>query len=197
VAFLPLLFLMLLLFGVWMYFQRFDSLVKKLGGSRHFPVGKYMVGLEDCDNPTLDVECVITANDLVFVKRSGKVLGRVPRRAIFEVLVDDKSQITQRLTATRLITMGAFAFAAPKAKKIKEWCVAIAWNDTKGMRRATLFEFTGPKCEGYANRAANAILSSVDRPQQQDDAKQCPYCAETIKAAATICRFCNRTLVTS
>lgn len=25
----------------------------------------------------------------------------------------------------------------------------------------------------------------------QDDNKQCIYCAETIKAAAVICRFCN------
>jgi len=26
----------------------------------------------------------------------------------------------------------------------------------------------------------------------QDDNKQCPFCAETIKKAAVICRFCNR-----
>ncbi len=27
-----------------------------------------------------------------------------------------------------------------------------------------------------------------------DDTKQCPFCAETIKAAATVCRFCGREL---
>ena len=28
-----------------------------------------------------------------------------------------------------------------------------------------------------------------------DDTKQCPFCAETIKAAAIVCRFCNRDVV--
>jgi len=29
-----------------------------------------------------------------------------------------------------------------------------------------------------------------------DDTKQCPYCAETIKVGAVVCRFCNRSVAT-
>jgi hypothetical protein len=31
-------------------------------------------------------------------------------------------------------------------------------------------------------------------PAYESDEKQCPFCAETIKAAAVLCRFCNRDL---
>jgi uncharacterized membrane protein YdbT with pleckstrin-like domain len=33
-----------------------------------------------------------------------------------------------------------------------------------------------------------------DAGQAPDDTKECPYCAETIKARAKVCRFCGRTL---
>jgi hypothetical protein len=82
-------------------------------------VGKYVLGLEGCNKPTEKVECVVTPGDLVFAKLNGTELGRVPRNRISEVVVDDKSQITQRLTATRMVLLGMFALAAPKGKKIR------------------------------------------------------------------------------
>ena len=117
-----------------------------------------------------------------------------------EVSLDDKSQITQRLTATRMLAFGVFALAAPKRKKIKEWCVAVRWTDNKGLKRATVFEFTGSNPEGDANKAANLLMKYVQQPAEQQapkaDSKSCPFCAETIKAAAVVCRFCSHELPT-
>lgn len=42
---------------------------------------------------------------------------------------------------------------------------------------------------GFVSRA-NAPVSSVTAPS--NSIRACPYCAETIKAEAVVCRFCNR-----
>ena len=48
-------------------------------------------------------------------------------------------------------------------------------------------------------RARRYVMSRQAAPptgdaQAPDDTKECPYCAETIKARAKVCRFCGRTL---
>jgi Zn-dependent protease with chaperone function len=46
------------------------------------------------------------------------------------------------------------------------------------------------KAEAAADKRA-AMIAQAARPAVETDTKPCPRCAETIKTAATACRFCG------
>lgn len=53
--------------------------------------------------------------------------------------------------------------------------------------------FKKQEIENQAKTMAQAMSSSVGQNVQQqiEDGKECPKCAETVKMAAKVCRFCN------
>jgi hypothetical protein len=196
-----IIFLALLLLLGWVYYARSEALLKRFNAKKHFTAGRYVTGL-DANRAIDNIECVVTEENFIFANLSGKEFGRIPTNQVEEIFVDDKSQITQRLTVTRIVAFGVFALAAPKREKIKEWCLAVRWADSKGYSRAAVFEFTGSNPEGEANKVANMMMQYVSPKKQDlrltaltaDETRICPFCAETVKVAAVICRFCNREL---
>jgi uncharacterized membrane protein YdbT with pleckstrin-like domain len=59
-------------------------------------------------------------------------------------------------------------------------------------------DYRARQTQDDAQRIARVLgtsqLQSPDSPRTPSDARVCPFCAETIKAKAVICRFCNREL---
>lgn len=174
----------------------------ELGAEETFSVGKYIVGLPGRTVPADAVLCGVTGDHLIFLVNSGDEIGRIPRSRIDEVLFEDKTHIAQRLTVTRIATLGIFALAVPKKTEHKRYCVAIDWVDDRGIRQNTVFEFAGLAAQQLAAEAADGLRRAI-APRlapplppslvPSGDAK-CPFCAEIIKREAKICRFCRSEL---
>lgn len=63
-------------------------------------------------------------------------------------------------------------------------------TDPEGLRE-TILEVQQRYKQGGSSRGANVGATGAEGP---GETRECPYCAETIKIRAKVCRFCGRTL---
>jgi predicted ribosome quality control (RQC) complex YloA/Tae2 family protein len=166
-------------------------------------VGKYLFGLP-VSGSIENVKCYRTKEDFVFTRNEFMPLegeiGRIPRNSIIRIDILDKSQITQSALnpAGFLIggTIGALYATTGMKVKYEEYSVLIEWEGGESIKNTTVFTYEGEKSANLANEVANYFKKYVKQNEDnmKENEKQCPFCAETIKKEAKICRFCNRDL---
>jgi hypothetical protein len=131
-------------------------------------MGQYITGLIGTSEPQL-ATCARTEKDLVFLNGALSELGRIPCDAVREINLTDDSRVetqviqSQRVTATRVATLGVFALAAPKKKRAvsqslhSRYDLAIIW-DRGRLQERTVFRFSN---FAAANEAADFLKIHV------------------------------------
>jgi hypothetical protein len=115
--------------------------------------GKYIIGLPNVNLQYAEITCGISDELLIFISNTGNYFGHIPINSISNIYIDRKTNINQRLTATRILALGIFSLAVPKNKKTEEYCIVIEWNDESEIIQNTIFEFSGDNCAQAANNA--------------------------------------------
>lgn len=84
----------------------------------------------------------------------------IPCDKIKDVVIEDATTIEKRITATRLLAVGIFAFALKKKQKNELAYLTIKWNDGK-FDHETIFEFSGKSAAELGNAARNKIIRKM------------------------------------
>lgn len=94
------------------------------------------------------------------IGNTGKVIGEISGEKIKNILVENKSTVSRRVTVGRLLLVGVFAFAWKKKKTDNEYYVVVEWNDGR-FDHETLFEFEGKGAQKDANEFRNYLIKGI------------------------------------
>jgi len=91
-----------------------------------------------------------------------KKVAEIAKEKVSNITVEDQSTIEKRITGTRLLLTGVFAFAWKKKTKHELAYVTIYWNDGK-FDHETIFEFAGLNAMNRANISRNKLIKLCNK----------------------------------
>lgn len=99
------------------------------------------------------------------MKFTGGIRGiefeRIPIDNVNTIIVEDKALVAQRVPAIEKSALDKIV--PPETKQRKYYCLLIDWNDKKGAKQYSFFQFGGSGKEWLANSAANTLKRWVHR----------------------------------
>lgn len=133
---------------------------------RKYPSGKYLTGHPDIDTHIEQTEIQVTDKEVTIFsvigeEKTEKEVAKIPMNKIKKVMVEDKSTMESRVTASRLLMVGIFAFALKKTEVHQHFYLVVEWADGN-FEFTTIFEFFG---NDQATKLCNTIIRQL-RAQQ-------------------------------
>lgn len=124
-------------------------------------MGSYPGGLPGTDEQSPLSSCAVTEEDFVFVRGSmGAEIGRIPGDSVDTVMVGDKVQVAQQLSAQEGVCLGKIS----SSRKDASHCLVLRWKNSDDKKHAAIFEF--------AERAsADAAAQELQMRMKPDIAK--------------------------
>jgi len=123
---------------------------------KNFFTGEYLGSVPSGSKPFNISYCTVDGDSFKF---TGGIRGiefeRIPMDNVNEIIVEDKSLITQRIPEIEKSALNKIV--SPETKQRKYYCLFIDWNDKKGAKHYSFFQFGGAGKEGLANSAANTL----------------------------------------
>lgn len=127
------------------------------------PTGKYIAGHPFLNNPIEKTVIFFKDTSLdIFdsTTLTQRKVAAIQYEDVTNVLIEDKTTIERRLTVTRLLLTGIFAFALKKKQVNELTYLIIEWNDGK-FNHETIFEFEGKDAMTNANASRNELIKAI------------------------------------
>lgn len=125
--------------------------------------GKYLTGHPEINEPTDKILFFIDGSNLnitTFKNDSFQIIGKININTIIDISLEDKSTLESRVTATRLLTLGIFAFALKKNEKFDLAYVTIKMKNNN-FNDEMILEFSGKNSMTLANTFKNSIRKLI------------------------------------
>ena len=121
--------------------------------------GTYLCGHPKINDST-DV-CIAVTPDSFAIFKGRDQLGAIPKSAVKQISIEDKTTIEQKVTAARVLALGVFAFAFKKKTANEMGFVVVEWTDERNLAHNTTFKIEGDGSLAAANTLRNKLINNL------------------------------------